>query len=45
MAAACSELQEVGASGDLAQALGLFEQIEAEFKRVRPMLQGETTRS
>ena len=45
MAAACSDLQEVGASGDLAQALGVLEQTEAEFERVRPLLEAETTGS
>jgi two-component system, sensor histidine kinase and response regulator len=45
MAAACSELQEVGASGDLARARELLEWTEAEFERVRPMLEAETAGS
>jgi two-component system sensor histidine kinase/response regulator len=41
MAAICAELQDVGASGDLARAPGLFEGLEEEFGRVRPALEAE----
>jgi signal transduction histidine kinase/DNA-binding response OmpR family regulator len=41
MSAICAELQEVGASGDLARARGLFEGLEEEFGRVRPALEAE----
>jgi two-component system, sensor histidine kinase and response regulator len=38
MATLCAELQEVGSYGDLALALGLLDQLEAEFERVRTAL-------
>ena len=41
MSAICSELQDVGASGDLARARGLLERLEEEFGRVRPALEAE----
>ena len=41
MAAICAELQDVGDSGDLAQAPGLLEGLEEEFGRVRPALEAE----
>ena len=41
MSAICSELQDVGASGDLARARELFEGLEEEFGRVRPALEAE----
>jgi two-component system, sensor histidine kinase and response regulator len=44
MAAICSELQNLGASGDLSDALGLLERLEEEFDRVRPAFEAETAR-
>ncbi|MDP9486708.1 MAG: response regulator, partial [Actinomycetota bacterium] len=41
MAATCSELQKVGASGDLSRASGLLGTLEEEFGRVRPALEAE----
>nr|MDQ3317199.1 response regulator [Actinomycetota bacterium] len=41
MAAICAELEEAGASGDLARAPGLLERLEEEFGRVRPALEAE----
>jgi hypothetical protein len=38
MAALCAELQEVGSSGNLSRALGLLDQLEMEFERVRAAL-------
>ncbi len=46
MARLCSELERAGSSGDLAQAHGLLEQIEAEYHhRVRPALEAESRRT
>jgi HPt (histidine-containing phosphotransfer) domain-containing protein len=45
MAQICAELQDTGASGDLARAPELLEQLEAEFGRVRPALEAEVARS
>ncbi len=45
MAELCAELQDVGASGDLSRAPGLLEGTEAEFDRVRPVLEAETAGS
>ena len=41
MSAICADLQDVGASGDLARAPGLLEGLEEEFGRVRPALEAE----
>ena len=41
MSAICAELQDVGASGDLARAPGLLGGLEEEFGRVRPALEAE----
>jgi two-component system, sensor histidine kinase and response regulator len=41
MSAICSELQDVGGSGDLSRAAGLLEGLEEEFGRVRPALEAE----
>jgi two-component system, sensor histidine kinase and response regulator len=41
MAELCAELQEAGASGELASAPELLERLEAEFERVRPALRTE----
>ncbi len=45
MSSICSELEEMGRSGDLSRAPALVEQLEAEFGRVRPALEAETGRS
>jgi HPt (histidine-containing phosphotransfer) domain-containing protein len=37
----CAELQEAGASGELASAPAALERLEAEFERVRPALRAE----
>jgi len=37
----CAELQDVGASGDLARAPDLLEGLEEEYGRVRPALEAE----
>jgi HPt (histidine-containing phosphotransfer) domain-containing protein len=42
MAAICSELEDVGASADLAVAPALLERLDAEFERVRSALTTET---
>src|SRR5215207_7992144 len=44
MAAICTELQYVGASGDLSRVPELLERLEAEFGRVRPALEAEIAR-
>ncbi|MDP9474737.1 MAG: PAS domain S-box protein, partial [Actinomycetota bacterium] len=44
MATICSELQEVGASGDLSRASVLLGALEEEFGRVRPALEAETAK-
>jgi two-component system sensor histidine kinase/response regulator len=44
MAGLWSELEEVGASGDLSGVPELLEQLEEEFGRVRPVLEAEVTR-
>jgi HPt (histidine-containing phosphotransfer) domain-containing protein len=44
MSAICAELQDVGGSGDLARAAGLFEGLEEEFGRIRPALEAEMAR-
>jgi len=41
MSAICADLQDVGASGDLARARGLLEGLEEEYGRVRPALEAE----
>ncbi len=41
MARICEELQEAGASGELAEALELLDGLEAEFARVRRALATE----
>ncbi len=41
MSAICAELQDIGASGDLARAPDLLEGLEEEFGRVRPALEAE----
>ena len=41
LAAVCSKLEKVGASGDLAAAPALIERLEAEFDRARPALEAE----
>jgi PAS domain S-box-containing protein len=43
MATLCAELEDVGAFGDLSRAPELLEHLEAEFERVRPVLEGEIT--
>ncbi len=45
MATLSAQLQEVGASGDLAGAPQLLERLEEEFGRVRPALEAEIVRS
>ena len=45
MAAICSELEDVGASGDLSRAPELLERLEEEFGHVRKALEAETARS
>ena len=46
MARLCGELERAGSSGDLAQAPGLLEQIEAEYRyRVRPALEAQSRRA
>ena len=45
MAAICEELQNAGASGDLARAPEQFGRLEEEFGRVRPALEAEMARS
>jgi two-component system, sensor histidine kinase and response regulator len=45
MAEICGELQNAGASGDLARAPRLLERLEEEFGRVRPALEAELARS
>ncbi len=45
MAEICSELEAVGASGDLSRAPELLEQLEKEFGRVRMALEAKTARS
>jgi hypothetical protein len=37
----CAEIEESGASGDLARIPGLLESLEAEFGRVRRALEAE----
>jgi CheY-like chemotaxis protein len=44
MSVFCAELQEIGASGDLARAPKLLERLEEEFGRIRPALEAEATR-
>ena len=41
MAAVCAELEDAGASGDLASVPALIERLEAEFERARPALAAE----
>lgn len=41
MSEICNELQNVGASGNLARAPEVLEQLEAEFVRVRPALEDQ----
>jgi signal transduction histidine kinase/PleD family two-component response regulator/HPt (histidine-containing phosphotransfer) domain-containing protein len=41
MSEICAEIEESGASGDLARAPGLLEGLEEEFGRVRPALEAE----
>ena len=41
MAELCAELQEAGATGELASAPELLERLEAELERVRPALRAE----
>jgi two-component system sensor histidine kinase/response regulator len=45
MTTICSELEAVGASGDLSRAPELLEQLEKEFGRVRMALEAKTARS
>ena len=45
MSAICSELQDVGASGDLPSVPGLLERLEEEFGRARAALEAELARS
>jgi hypothetical protein len=45
MTTLCGKLQEAGASEDLAGVPELLEHLEAEFGRVRPVLEDELTRS
>jgi CheY-like chemotaxis protein/HPt (histidine-containing phosphotransfer) domain-containing protein len=45
MAEICAQLQEAGASGDLARAPELLRRLEEEFGRVRPALEEEVARS
>jgi two-component system sensor histidine kinase/response regulator len=44
MAAFCSELQDVGTSGDLGRAAELLGRLEEEFGRVRPALEAEVAK-
>ena len=41
MSAICAELQDIGASGELARAPDLLEGLEEEFGRIRPALEAE----
>jgi HPt (histidine-containing phosphotransfer) domain-containing protein len=45
MATICSELQDVGAAGDLSHAPELLERLEEEFGRVRLVLEAQIARS
>ncbi len=45
MTAGCSELQEVGASGDLYRAPGLLNRLEEEFGHVRAALEARIAKS
>jgi CheY-like chemotaxis protein len=45
MSEICAEIEESGASGDLARAPGLLEGLEEEFGRVRQALEAETATS
>jgi len=45
MTAICSELEDVGASGDLSRAPELLERLEEEFGRIRMALEAKIARS
>jgi hypothetical protein len=45
MAQICAELEDVGASGDLASAPGLLGQLEAEFGHVRAVFEEELSKN
>jgi CheY-like chemotaxis protein len=45
MEALCSELENVGASGDLSRGPELLEHLEAEYERVHSALEAETSRT
>jgi len=43
MSEICAGLQGLGASGELSRAPGLLDELEAEFKRIRPALEAAVT--
>jgi HPt (histidine-containing phosphotransfer) domain-containing protein len=43
MAEICAGIQELGASGELSHAPELLDELEAEFKRIRPALEAAVT--
>ena len=45
MAEICAGIQDLGASGELSRAPQLLDELEAEFKRIRPALEAAISAS